>query len=70
MLDNSKLADIGAKKGVGRYMIGIRSGTGLLPLYMAKTIQALLGAVFIDSDGDMDKLQDAMAALGLFPRRS
>ncbi|EFR01941.1 hypothetical protein MGYG_04942 [Nannizzia gypsea CBS 118893] len=69
LLDSSKLADIAAKKGVGRCMIGNRSGDNLLPLYMARTIQALFGAILVDSNGDTSKLSDAMRALKLLPPR-
>ncbi|DAA77529.1 TPA_exp: putative RNAse III [Trichophyton benhamiae CBS 112371] len=69
VLDNSKLADIGTKKGLGRCMMGMRSSTAnLTPLYTARTVQALMGAVYLDSDGDLEKLYEAMMAIGLLPK--
>ncbi|KAF3899024.1 hypothetical protein GTR04_3046 [Trichophyton interdigitale] len=69
VLDNSKLADIGTNKGLGRCMMGMRSSTAnLTPLYTARTVQALMGAVYLDSDGDLEKLYEAMMAIGLLPK--
>ena len=50
-------------------MMGMQSGTtSLTPLYTARTVQALMGAVYIDSDGDLEKLHEAMMAIGLLPK--
>lgn len=69
VLDNSKLADIGTNKGLGRCMMGMRSSTAnLTPLYTARTVQALMGAVYLDSDGDLEKLYEAMMAIELLPK--
>lgn len=54
------------KKNLGESIFINRSQVGSIsPGSMATTVEALLGAVYIDSEKDMDKLKNSMNALGL-----
>ncbi|EEQ34997.1 putative ribonuclease III [Microsporum canis] len=64
--NNNNLAEVGVKKNLGESIFINRSQVGSIsPGSMATTVEALLGAVYIDSEKDMDKLKNSMNALGL-----
>ncbi|KAK2882485.1 hypothetical protein FQN49_000315 [Arthroderma sp. PD_2] len=64
--NNTNLAGVGVRNNLGQYIYGNNSQGGVIsPGSMATTVEALIGAVYLDSNKNMDKVQISMTALGL-----
>lgn len=64
---NANLNNIGQILNLGRYINRNPSAVGVrvAPATMASTVEAIIGAVYLDSDKDLDTIEAVMLALGL-----
>ncbi|KAK2882484.1 hypothetical protein FQN49_000314 [Arthroderma sp. PD_2] len=63
----AKIASIGFEIGLGRYVYTKdRRGGNISEASMASVVKALIGAVYVDSEENMRKVQDLLQGLGIY----
>jgi len=63
---DANLAIVGRAKGLDKFVLVNPSQRGLVSVgVMASTIEAIIGAVWLDTDGDLSIVQSVIMELGL-----